>query len=202
MRRDALARQQEAAAQYQAHLDQTLPGPGEFVVDSDSRADWALRKLAEARGRLRSRQAFVEAEIARLQEWQTTLDREDVGTIRFMEWLLSAYFERLRRDGRLVKKKRYRLPHGQLIARQMPAQWEVDAAQLLAWAEPLGLVRVEKALAWNEIKARLTPAAPEPGAAAIDTTTGELVPGVTLKAPAGLVFRVKTEDDSHHDSDL
>jgi len=189
-------------AQYQAHLDQTLHRPGEFVVDSDSRADWALRKLAEARGRLRARQAFVDAEIARLQEWQATLDREDAGTVRFMEWLLAAYFERLQRDGRLVKKKRYRLPHGQLIARQMPAQWEVDAAQLLAWAEPLGLVRTEKAPAWNEIKARLTPAAPKPGAAAIDSTTGELVPGVTLKAPAGLVFQVKTEDETYHDSDL
>src|SRR6266540_2055762 len=74
--------------------------------------------------------------------------------------------------------------------------WERQAlveAELLAWAEPLGLVRIEKAPAWKAIKARLIPAAPLPGAAAIDITTGELVPGVTLKDPAAELFHVRTE---------
>jgi hypothetical protein len=46
--------------------------------------------------------------------------------------------------------------------------WERQAlveAELLAWAEPLGLVRIEKAPAWKAIKARLIPAAPLPDAA-------------------------------------
>jgi hypothetical protein len=52
------------------------------------------------------------------------------------------------------------------------------------------------------IEARLTPAAPPSGAAAIDLTTGELVPGVTLRVPAGEVFHARTEDGAHHGCDL
>jgi hypothetical protein len=54
----------------------------------------------------------------------------------------------------------------------------------------------------DAIKARLTPAAPLPGAAAIDLTTGELVPGVTLKVPAGEAFHAKTEDATDYGCDL
>jgi hypothetical protein len=192
----------DPAKQYQAHLDQTFQGRDGFVVDSDGRADWALRKLAEARRRVRERQAFVETEVARLLAWQAKLDAEDVGTVHYMEQLLAGYFEQLQSEGRLGRKKSYRLPHGQLTARQVAVQWEVDEAQLLAWAEPLGLVRVDKAPAWKAIKARLIPAAPLPGAAAVDVTTGELVPGVTLRDPAGEVFQARTEDGTDHGDDL
>ena len=192
----------DPAEQYQAHLDQTFQGRDGFVVDTDSGGDWALRKLAEVRRRVRERQAFVETEVTRLLAWQAKLDAEDGRTIHYMEQLLAGYFERLQAEGRLGRKKSYRLPHGQLTVRQVPDQWELDEAQLLAWAEPLGLVRVAKAPAWNTIKARLTPAAPQPGAAAIDLTTGELVPGVTLRVPAGEVFHARTEDGAHHGCDL
>jgi Bacteriophage Mu Gam like protein len=199
---NTLVEYMDPAGQYQAHLDQTFQGRESFVVDTDSRADWALRKLAEARRRVRERQAFVEIEVARLLAWQAKLDAEDVRTIHYMEQLLAEYFEQLQSEGRLGRKKSYRLPHGQLAARQVPVQWEVDEAQLLAWAEPLGLVRIEKAPAWKAIKARLIPAAPLPGAAAIDMTTGELVPGVTLKDPAAELFQVRTEDETNHGYDL
>jgi hypothetical protein len=54
----------------------------------------------------------------------------------------------------------------------------------------------------DAIKARLSPAAPQPGAAAVDLTTGELVPGVTLKVPAGAVFQARTEDGPDYGCDL
>src|ERR671918_428278 len=119
-----------------------------------------------------------------------------------MEQRLAAYFARLHAQGRLGRKKSYRLPHGHLTAHQVPTQWVVDEAELLAWAEPLGLVRINKTSAWKEIKARLIPAAPQPGAEAIDLMTGELVPGVTVKVPAGEVFHAKTEDTTNHGSDI
>jgi hypothetical protein len=200
--KQALAVPIDAAEQYQTYLDQTLQDSQGFSVDSDSKADWALRKLAEARRRLQERQTFVEIELARLQAWQAKLDAEDARLIRYMERLLADYFAQLHAQGRLGRKKSYRLPHGQLTAHQMPTQWAVDEAELLDWAEPLGLVRVNKTSAWKEIKARLIAAAPQPGAAAIDITTGELVPGVTVKVPAGEVFHAKTEDDTYHGCDI
>jgi hypothetical protein len=199
---EALALYREAAEQYQIYLEQTLHDARGFVVDTDSKADWALRKLTEVRQRLQERQRFVEAELARLQAWQAKLDAEDTRLLNYLEQLLAAYVARLQTQGKLGRKKSYRLPHGQLIAHQAPTQWVVDEAELLAWAEPIGLVRINKILAWKEIKARLIPATPQPGAAAIDLMTGELVPGVTVKVPAGEVFHAKTEDTKGHGSDF
>lgn len=199
---DALAARRNAAEQYQVYLEQTLHDARGFVVDNDSKADWALRKLAEVRQHLRERQMFVEAELARLQAWQAKLDAEDTRLINHMEQLLAAYLARLHVQGRLGRKKSYRLPHGQLTAHQAPTQWEVDEAELLAWAEPLGLMRINKTSAWKDIKARLIPAAPQPGAAGIDIMTGELVPGVIVKVPAGEVFHARTEDTTNHGSDI
>ena len=196
--KDTSTKYMDPADQYQAYLDQTVQRGDSFIVDTDSRADWALRKLAEARRRLQERQAFVEGETARLLDWQAKLDAEDVRTIYYMEQLLAKYFERLQGEGRLGRKKSYQLPHGQLTIRQVPVEWEVDEAKLLAWAEPLGLVRVTKSPAWQAIKARLTPAAPQLGAAAIDLTTGELVPGVRLKAPAAALFQARTAEGPPH----
>jgi Bacteriophage Mu Gam like protein len=198
----ALAVYQDAAEQYQTYLDQTLQDPQGFTVDNDSKADWALRKLAEARRRLQERQAFVDMELARLQAWQAKLDAEDARLIRYLERLLATYFAQLHAQGRLGRKKSYRLPHGQLTTHQVPTQWVVDEAELLTWAEPLGLVRINKVSAWKEIKARLIAAASQPGAAAIDMTTGEFVPGVTVKVPAGEAFHAKTEDDTDYGRDI
>jgi hypothetical protein len=198
----ALVVHTDAAEQYQIYLDQTLQNPQGFTVDNDSKADWALRKLAEARRRLQERRAFVEVELARLQAWQAKLDAEDTRLISYMERLLADYFEHLQAQGRLGRKKSYRLPHGQLTAHQVPTHWAVDEEELLAWAEPLGLVRINKISAWKEIKARLIASAPQPGAPAIDMTTGELVPGVTVKDPAGEIFHAKTEDETHHGYDI
>lgn len=202
MEKHALAAYAEAAEQYQVHLDRMFHDDHGFVVDNDSKADWALRKLAAVRRRLRERQLFVEAELARLRAWQAKLDAEDTRFIGYLEQLLAVYFARLEAEGRLGRRKSYRLPHGQLTTNQTPTQWEVDAAALLRWAEPLGLVRINKTSAWREIKARLIPAAPQPGAAAIDATTGELVPGVTVKVPAGEVFHAKTEEKLDYGCDL
>jgi hypothetical protein len=198
----ALVVHTDAAEQYQIYLDQTLQNPQGFTVDNDSKADWALRKLAEARRRLHERRAFVEVELARLQAWQAKLDAEDTRLISYMEQLLADYFEHLQAQGRLGRKKSYRLPHGQLTAHQVPTHWAVDEEELLAWAEPLGLVRINKISAWKEIKARLIASAPQPRAPAIDMRTGELVPGVTVKDPAGEIFHAKTEDETHHGYDI
>jgi Bacteriophage Mu Gam like protein len=174
-----------------------------FVVDDDTKADWALRTLAQLDVRKRERAACVAAEIERLQAWQAHEDRQTERFATYLTTLLRPYDDQLKAEGKVSDRHRsYRLPHGTLTARQAPIAWEVDEATLLAWAEathPETLVRVKKAPAWNVIKPQLIPARDDPLAEAtmemIDPRTGELrvvpVPGVRAKSGPREVFTPK-----------
>lgn len=188
-----------ASAEYLAHLDEEIgadatPGNDRFVVTDDSAADWCCRKIEAARRRMAQREAFVGSEIERLTQWQKEQDARDQATIDYMTGLLRQYFEKLREAGVLGKSKSYKLPHGTLQARASGPRWaRQDPEALLAWARPLGLVRVKEEPAWSEIAKRLV-AGERPGDPAVDAETGEIVPGVVLETPAGETFTVKTEE--------
>lgn len=172
-------------------LDAERPG---FIVDDDSKADWALKKIALAEESKRRRSTFVTGEIERLRHHQAKGDAQDDQSITYFTGLLSAYFEALRAQGLLGKAKSYRLPHGLLSARQQGPRWQVyDKVKLLEWAESVQLVREEREPAWDEIKARL---APLPASNyAIDTVTGQVVPGVRLEQPKHDEFMVRPDVD-------
>lgn len=172
-----------------------------FVIDDDRKADWALRKIAWAEARKRRRGRFVQAETERVQRWQATQDAADERLIEFMQGLLRSYFDQLSAGGILGKKKSYRLPQGVLATKTHEITWRRDDAQLLAWAEPLGLVRTAKSPAWDAIKKRLAPVRDEAGSDAIDTTTGEVVPGVIVEQPTREVFQAKADLEGDRDGD-
>jgi Bacteriophage Mu Gam like protein len=173
------------------------------VVDDDSKADWALRTLAQLDARKRERAACVAAEMARLQAWQVHEDRQAERFAAYLTTILRSYDDQLEAEGNVDNRhKGYRLPHGMLTARQAPIEWEVDEATLLAWAEATDsatLVLVTKAPAWNVIKPQLVPARDDllAGAtmAVIDPQTGEVrvvpVPGVRVKRGPREVFTPK-----------
>jgi len=83
----------------------------------------------------------------------------------------------------------YKLPSGVLKIKAQQPEYIHDDAALLAWAQEQkldGLVKIEPALKWAELKDRLT----FNGEIAVYTETGEIVPGVKIveRAP---VFKVE-----------
>lgn len=167
-----------------------------FVVDDDSKADWCLRKLRQARQRMTQRQAFVESEIERLQEWKTQQDADDLRSEGFFEHQLRNYFEELRDAGALGKRKSYKLPHGTLSVRKAAAKLDRDEAKLLEWAKanaPEHIVTTEKVV-WANLKPRVGLVELADGWAAVDAQTGELIPGITVASPEGEAFSAKVEE--------
>jgi len=160
-----------------------------FKIDNDDKAEWAVRKIKQARQNIERRKAFVQAEIERLQAWQWMLDERDQTTIDWMIGMLAPYFESLR--PRLGKRKSYPLPSGILQVRSTPIQYTRNDDELLSYARQIGLVRVKETPDWAEIKRRLRPAGDRPGDPVVDVETGEIVPGVTVQEPEREVFSVK-----------
>lgn len=164
-------------------------------ITDDSAADWALRRIAQLRRAIEQRKQFVEREIERLRAWQAERDEPDLRTIAFFEGHLRMYFDRLRTEGALGKRKSYKLPHGTLAVRASGPKYERDNEMLLRWAQETGdetLVRITATPAWTEIKKRIT-VGPD-GRSVIDTVTGEVIPGIEVAEPAGETFSVTTEE--------
>jgi hypothetical protein len=192
----------EMEEQYLAFIDEVIRLPSEgdeehrFVVDDDAKADWCLRKLRQVRQRMAQREAFVTAEIERLQAWQIKQDAEDLRSESFFEYQLRDYFERLRAAGALGRRKSYKLPNGTLAVRKAAAKVERDETKLLEWVKanaPDHAVVTER-VAWGDLKPRVELVELADGWAAIDRATGEMIPGITVVAPEGETFNVKTEE--------
>jgi Bacteriophage Mu Gam like protein len=182
--------------QYEQDMDATQlerPGPDApdstaFVIENDSQADWALRKLGALQSDDAEREAFVTAELARLEQWEQQQTLKSQRAQEYFTSLLRAYYARLRQAGKVnARNKTYSLPHGKLSMRTHEPQWLRDAPALLAWADELGLVLIKKELDWPALKARLIP----DGTGAIDAQTGEVIPGLTLARAPGETFAAK-----------
>lgn len=142
-----------------------------FVVDDDAKADWALRKIAEA-----------DAELLRMEDWykqqlEVAQQRHD-DRIAFFTGLLAAYFGRVPvKETKTLQK--YSLPSGELVLTKEKTDFKAtDPALLLGWCQENDptLVAVELKPAWAEIKKRLQAT----DAGIVDTETGQVVDGVAL----------------------
>ena len=142
-----------------------------FQVDDDQKADWALRKIAEA-----------DAELDRLQAWysqqlETARQRHD-DRVNLFQGLLARYFATVpAKDTKTMRK--YALPSGELVLTKEKSDFKAtDPALLLGWCQENAptLVAVELKPAWAEIKKRLQVI----DAGIVDTETGALVDGVEL----------------------
>lgn len=177
------------AEDYLRYVEEQMETQDEgFRIDSDDKAEWAVRKIRQAQLAIEKRRQFVQAEIERLQAWQQMMDERDQATINRMTGLLQPYFEALRPS--LGKRKSYRLPSGVLQVRASGPKFERNDEQLLPWAKAVGLVRIKEQPDWSAIKDRLHVT---DSLAVVDRETGEVVPGVVVVEPAGETFSVKVE---------
>src|SRR5690606_19719631 len=160
------------AEDYLRYVEEQIEAQDEgFRIDSDDKAEWAVRKIKLAQIAIEKRRQFVQAEIERLQAWQQMMDERDQATIDWMTSLLRPYFEALRPQ--LGKRKSYSLPSGTLQVRTAQVSYARDEEQLLTYARQIGLVKIRESVDWAEIKKRLQPAGNHPGAPVVDTETGE-----------------------------
>ena len=149
------------------------PAREPFIVDDDSKADWAMRKLASIRRKQSENQAIYERELQRVKEW---LEKVNTALERDAEWFeanLKPYALLQRSEGR----KSVVLPHGTIKTTAGRPKFEIeDEGVFLAWAETNqpDLVRVKKEIDKKALGA-LNQAEDK-----VISTQGEIVPAVKV----------------------
>lgn len=161
----------------EAALDGGLQHHESFVIDDDSKADWALRKIAQARRKLAQAQQLAEMEISRIQEWLRGQTEDANRTIGHFEALLYEYMQRVRAED--PKARSRKLPHGRLQLRSS-VKWTYDDEALLAWLQANRPEFVRTKYEPDKAGLKRTVTADVQTGRAIDPTTGEAIPGVSV----------------------
>jgi hypothetical protein len=156
-----------------------------FVVDTDQKADWAIRKLAVIRRKQAENKAIYDAEVIRITEWlstvNTALDRDAL----YFEAVLTPYALLQRSEGR----KTVTLPHGTLKTTAGQPRIEFnDESKFIEWAKinDPALLRIKTDIDKSALKALIT----EEGV--VISTQGEIIPEVTV-VPAETSVKFVTE---------
>jgi hypothetical protein len=119
------------------------PSREPFQVDDDSKADWAMRKLASIRRKQADNKAIYDRELQRVSEW---LEKVNTDLERDAEW-----FESNLRPYALQERSKDRksivLPHGTIKTVSGRIKFDIeDESKFIEWAETNApeLVRIKK----------------------------------------------------------
>jgi phage host-nuclease inhibitor protein Gam len=192
----------ELAGHPQGHPE--LQQTQRFIVDDETKAEWALRKLARAEAELERDRAIALAEIEKVSAWLDARRNVTQRQIDFFRSLLREFHtNELASD---PKRKTISLPSGTLRARKAAEKWVVDnEVAFIDWAK-VNLpeaVRTREEAAKTEIKKLLqisevaiTTEDGQPAFYASLPDTGEIVPGVTVvPVHGGVTFNVDVRKD-------
>lgn len=149
------------------------PAREPFKVDDDSKADWAMRKLASIRRKQSDNKVIFDREVLRVAEW---LDKVNTDLERDAEWFESnlrpyALTERFKDRKSIV------LPHGTIKTVAGRVKFDIeDESKFIQWAEVNApdLVRIKK-----EIDKKALGALNQSEDKVI-STQGEIVPAVKV----------------------
>ena len=140
-----------------------------FTIDTDAKAEWALRKIKEARA---DRDYWLDWYARKSKEITEQTDFETMN----LERMLAEYFTTVPHK-KTKTQESYSLPGGKLIMKTQNPEYKRDDAKVIAWAKANGLpfVKTKEELAWSDLKA-----ATETFEGHIVTEDGEIVPGIEV----------------------
>lgn len=136
--------QMDAEAIIKENLD---PNAVIFRIQDDQSAEWALKKIRQAREEQVKWETFY---VERLE----TVRQKTQETVDYMTGLLQRYFasvpHRVTRGG----TEKYALPSGELICKPAGIDYERDEGALLSWCEANlpEAVKVTRKASWAEVK--------------------------------------------------
>ena len=164
-----------------------------FTIDSDAKAEWAIRKIAEEEAECERLTACCQAEIDRYKERQEAYAKRLDGRTANLRAMLLLYFGTVPVKETKTQQK-YELPSGSLVMKKESLDFKPDADKLRAWLEAGQMteyLKTEVSPRWALVKKQLT--ATE-GGEIVFGETGEILPEgcVTIEAkPARFEVKVK-----------
>lgn len=141
-----------------------------FTIDTDAKAEWALKKIKEARADRDTWVAWYKEKIREITE-QTDFDTAN------LERMLSDYFATVPHK-KTKTQESYKLPGGKLVLKTQNPEFRRDDETVIGWIKSNGMgqyVKTKEELDWAGLKA---------ATAVFDghvvTEDGEIVPGIDV----------------------
>lgn len=141
-----------------------------YVIDTDAKAVWAIRKIREARA---DRDRWVKWYEDKIKE---ITEQTDFNTMN-LERMLAEYFATVPHK-KTKTQESYQLPEGKLVLKTQNAEYKRDDKTVIEWLKANNMtdfIKTKEELAWSDLK----------GATAafeghIVTDDGEIVPGIEV----------------------
>lgn len=120
---------------------------GIFQIQDDQGAEWALKKIREAREEQAKWTDFYQGRMNQVKA-------QTQETIQFMEGLLRQYFAGVPHRVTKGGTEKYALPSGELICKPAGIDYERDEGALLSWCEANlpEAVKVTRKASWEAVK--------------------------------------------------
>ena len=118
-----------------------------FVIDTDAKAEWALKKIREARA---DRDKWVEWYTDKIAEIKAQTDFDTLN----LEHMLAEYFATVPHK-KTKTQESYKLPGGKLVLKTQNPEYNRDDARVIDWLKKNGqaqFVKVEEKLDWAALK--------------------------------------------------
>lgn len=163
-------------------MHEEMTAAEEWVIDDDSKAEWALRKILEAYDERDRLLALVQSERDRLDKQEQSIQEKCRSDTAHLEALLREYMGSVKtRD--TAAQSSYKLLSGTLVYKK-PKTDIAQGEELLAWLEKNRpeLVRVKKEAAWSDVKKAVSET--EDGVFVL-ADSGEVVEGIEKKVIPG-----------------
>lgn len=165
--------------------NEQVPFEEGFAILDDASAEWAVKKIKQAREKAEMWKLFYEGQIKRAQE-------EAKRTEDYFTYLLSEYFEMVPHTEAKTQES-YPLPSGKLVLKQQQPKYTPDDDELVPWLEKNQMnqmVKVAKKADWAALK-KLVELTPD-GKGVMMKDGNEIVPGVKVE-PQDSVFKVEVK---------
>ena len=141
-----------------------------FIIDNDQKAEWALRKIAEARNDAQKWIDYYTRQIETIKA-QTAEDTAN------LESMLYAYFQSVPHK-KTKTQESYPLPGGTLVFKKQTPEFKREDDKVIEWLKKSGgtqFVKVAESLDWAGLKKTVTVLDEN-----VVTEDGEVVPGITV----------------------
>ena len=142
----------------------------DFRIDTDAKAEWALKKIAEARA---DRDRWVSWYTDKIAEIKAQTDFDTMN----LENMLAEYFATVPHK-KTKTQESYKLPGGKLVLKTQNPEYKKDEATVIEWLKKNDMakyVKVEEKLDWAGLK-EVTGVFE----GHIVTEDGEIVPGIDV----------------------
>ena len=144
-----------------------------FIIDNDSKAEWAIKKIKEAQDEHDRILALITEEEQKLALRKEQIAKKLESDTSYLKYLLNNYMQTVTCKESKTQKT-YQLLSGKLVYKYGGTEWVKDDDAMLAWAKKdmPELVKVKESVDWAALKKTIS--VTENGEV-ITETTGEVL---------------------------